>query len=120
LIKEVSNADQNNENHVKLLTVGFEDKNLDLKENRQFIFDLEFNCAEIKDFITERQNELKGVFFTRKSFGDIPRISGQWLEVKQHCDQLEIYSAALPTPSTRGGAIRDKIFTWREEIQNCM
>lgn len=120
IIKEVTNANQQNERHVELLTSGFEDKNLDSKENRQFIFNLNFNMNDINEFITVRQNELKGVFFTRKSHNDIPRIWGKWLEIKQHCDALNICNAALPTPYARGGAIRDKIFTWRQQIQDCM
>jgi hypothetical protein len=120
IIKDITNANPQDERHVGLLTSGFEDKNLDLKENRQFIFNLELNTGDITNFITERQGELRGVFFTRKSHNDIPRIWEQWLTIKRHCENLNIYNAALPTPSTRGGAIRDKIFTWRQEIQNCM
>lgn len=120
IIKEVTNANPQIERHIKLLTSGFQDKNLDLKEDNKFFFNLEFNTVNINDFITTRQNELKGVFFTRKSHSDIPRIWRHWLTIKQHCDDLNIYNASLPTPSIRGGAIRDKIFNWRQEIQNCM
>lgn len=120
IIREITNADHYVERHVSLLTSGFEDKNLDLRENRQYLFDFESNTNSIIEFISARPRELKGVFFTRKSHNNIPRIWEQWLNIKNCCDDLAIYNSALPTPSTRGGGIRDKIFTWRQEIQNCM
>jgi hypothetical protein len=118
IIKCVNNADQNNTDHLKYLASGFEDKNLDLKINGDYVFDLELDSSLIQQFITSKQAELKGVFFTRKTFNDIPRIWDNWIDIKNHCDKLNIYNSALPTPSARGGGVRDKIFDWRQVIQN--
>lgn len=120
IIKEVTNANEEDPYHKRLLTVGFEDKNLDLKVEDNYIFNIEFNSISINQFITERRNQLKGVFFSRKSGGDIPRIWNEWLSIRQHCNDLKIPNSALPSPSIRGGAIRGKILIWREEIQNCI
>jgi hypothetical protein len=120
IIRNVVNASDENPLHVRLLTSGFEDKNLDLKEAGQFVFQLDFNTDAICDLITRRKSQVKGVFFTRKSHNDIPRIWEEWKKISRHCDLVGIPNAALPTPSSRGGAIRDKILTWRQEIQNCM
>lgn len=120
IIRCVTNANPGFENHQDLLTKGFEDKNLDLKDvSKNYIFNLEFNTPHIKSVINKNKDSLKGVFFTRSTFNDIPRIREQWEEIKIYCKVNSIYTTPLPTPSTRGGTIRDKIFTWREEVNEC-
>lgn len=120
IISCVINADQNNQEHINLLTLGFKDDNLDKKINRQYIFNLDFTTQQLTQLISENHQTLRGIFFTRSTNQGIPRIWQQWQVVSQHCQNLGIYSNGLPTPSTRGGTIRNKIFTWRQEIQNCM
>ena len=120
IISCVTNADQNNQEHIDLLTLGFKDDNLDKKTNGQFTFNLDFTTQQLTQLIDDNHQTLRGVFFTRSTNQGIGRIWQQWQNVSQHCQNLGIYSNGLPTPSTRGGTIRNKIFTWRQEIQNCM
>jgi hypothetical protein len=119
IIREVTNAEKGNLEHEQLLT-SFEDKNLDIKHAEKYVFDIEFNTKQINNLISESRAELKGVFFTRMTFNGINRIENEWRLIKSLCEKLNIYSAALPTPSVRVGGIKDKIQTWRHEIQNCM
>ncbi|ADQ16108.1 hypothetical protein [Leadbetterella byssophila] len=120
LIKNIENADQENDQHVQLLTNGFQDKNLDLRENGQYIFNIDFNTDDIIKYITSRRNSLKGVFFTRRTDNGIRRIWEQWCQISNHCNELSIYNAVLPTPSLRGGGtLKSTISTWRTEIEKC-
>ncbi len=120
IISCVTNADQNNQEHIDLLTLGFKDDNLDKKINRQYIFNLDFTTQQLTQLIDENRQTLRGVFFTRSTNQGISRIWQQWQDVSEYCQNLDIYSNGLPTPSTRGGTIRNKIFIWRQEIQKCM
>lgn len=120
IISSVTNADQNNAEHIELLTLGFQDKNLDKRLNREFVFEHDFTTERLLHLIGANRQTLRGVFFTRSTKAEIPRIWNQWENISRHCRQLNIPATALPTPSTRGGTIRERIFTWRRAIQNCM
>lgn len=110
LISCVRNADINNQEHVRLLTRGFRDENLEQ-------FELDFTTEQIIQTINANCQTLRGVFFTRLTNNGIPIIWRQWSSIVQHCQGLGIYTRALPTPSTRGGTIRNKIIVWREEVE---
>lgn len=120
LISCVRNADYNNKEHIDLLTLGFKDENLDKKVDGQFVFNLDFTTQQLKQLIDANKQTLKGVFFTRTTNQGISRIWTQWQHISEYCQQLDIYYNGLPTPSVRGGTIRSKISTWRQEIQNCI
>src|SRR5690606_37378033 len=99
IISCVNNADFDNQEHQELLTVGFKDDNLDKRLNAQYVFDLNFNTEQLFELIDNNMNSLKGVFFTRSTNQGIPRIWQQWLNVSEYCENLNIYTQALPTPS---------------------
>lgn len=114
LVKEIKGAEKSNPEHFKLLTSGFEDKNLEK-------FELTFNESEIKDFIDRNHKTLAGVFLTRKSKGQLSTIWDTWLSIKNYCNQKEIRAVELLTPSSRGrnSGIRKKIEAYKNEIEQC-
>lgn len=116
VVREVTDAYENNPEHKKLIT-SFSDGNLDKKNEVGYIFELKFNTTRIKDLIEKNKESLKGVFLTRSSSNGIPRIWKEWKQIIEKCKELGIYSEALPTPSTKGGGIRDKIIKWHSTIE---
>ncbi|PZF72570.1 hypothetical protein DN068_11945 [Taibaiella soli] len=120
IISSVLNGNENDEEHNDLLCRGFQDKNLDKKIDRQYVFNLDFTTHQIIRLISQNRRTLKAVFFTRSTPGEIPRIWSQWQLILLHCQNLGIYANGLPTPSTRGGTIRDKIALWRQEVGNSL
>lgn len=113
IIKEIDNADKNNQKHREVLLNGFEDKKLEK-------FELTFNNSEIKEFIRRNQETLNGVFLTRKSKDGLSKIWDNWLEIKKLCKKSNVYATELLTPSTRGrnSGVRKKIAFYKNEIKN--
>jgi len=116
IIKEITNADSNNQEHYNLITRGYSDSNLDKKVGQEYCFSINFYDIEIIKIIEENKNTLKGVFFTRKTGAGIPRIWQKWCEIKNYCCENEISSNELITPSRYGAGIRESIEKWKEII----
>ncbi len=76
-----------------------------------------FFTEKLKKFIEQNKNVLKGVFLTRKTSKRVDRIWKEWLSIKAHCEELKITVGELPSPSPRGGGVRDKINEWRNAIR---
>lgn len=117
IISCVTNADQNIQEHFNLLTLGFKDGNIDKQIDKQYIFNIDFTTQGLIQLIDDNHQTLKGVFFTRSTNQGIPRIWHHWQAISQYCQNLNIYTNALPTPSPQGGTIRNKINIWRHEIE---
>jgi G:T/U-mismatch repair DNA glycosylase len=120
IISCINNADEGNQEHRKALTKGFPDDKLDDATNGEYVFDLAFTTDLIKDMINSNRATMKGVFFTRSTHKDVPRIWKQWLEIATFCAAAGITTQVLPSPSPRGGSIRGKINTWRREISQAL
>lgn len=113
LIYCIKNVDQDTERDKQFLTSGFKDEDF---ESKEYVLDLEFFTEQLIDYIIKNAKTLKGVFFTRKTGKDIPRIWHEWNEIKNACSNIFVYHNELSSPSPRGGSIRSKIFSWRKEI----
>ncbi len=114
IIKSISNADERNDDHKKLILNGYRDTNLEKKENNEFIFELDFNTSNIIQLI--EINKIKGIFFTRSTFNGIPRIRIQWNFLKQ-LSKNKFNTGELLTPSQHPiYGIKDKIEHWKEVI----
>jgi len=113
LIKNVSNAEEINEQHYLDLTINFYDEKLEK-------YTLDFNTETIMDIINHNKHSLKGVYFTRKTGSNIYKIWENWRKIKSHCIMCDIKSIAeLPSPSTsnRKTGIRSKIKAYNEMIK---
>lgn len=118
LIYKLKNVNEKNLDDLSYLTKGFKDESFEAKAADQYKLDIEFFTPRILSYIRSNCDNLKGVFFTRKTSKGIDRIWEQWLFVKQLCVGLNIYTEELSSPSVRGGGIRSKIFSWRKAIEN--
>lgn len=56
----VTKAEQNNQKHIYLLTLGFKDDNLYKRINRQFFFNLELTTQQLIQLINDNQQTLRG------------------------------------------------------------
>lgn len=120
IIKNIPNADISNDNH-KSLIKGFNDGNLEKKDiNGNYIFNIDFNTNEIIKYIEE--NKIKNIFFTRKSFTNIPRIKAQWDLIKNRFNNDDYNVKELLTPSQQGRDkdVRKKINQWKTCFFLCL
>ena len=60
--------------------------------------------------------KLKAVYFTRKTFGGIPNIHNQIIEIRNHCQQVGVRFCLLETPARFANA--DKQKQWINTIIN--
>lgn len=103
LIYCINNAEENDEEHKKYLIKGFKDEDFEKIKNGNPVLDIHFFSPELKQYIRKNVQTLKGVFFTRKSKKDIPRLWAEWDDIKSLCISLNIYCKELASPSPRGG-----------------
>lgn len=81
----------------------------------QFIDNLIGEWKNITDIIDSLPN-LKGVYFTRKTFGGIPNITAKVSEIRQHCIRKNIRFCLLKSPSRFSS--QAKIDSWTATIVN--
>ncbi len=78
-----------------------------------FIDDKVAGWADVTGLL-DRLAGLKAIYFTRKSFGDVPHIRQQILRVREHARSLGIYFACLETPARFSNPAK-QIF-WRSKV----
>lgn len=121
IIGSISNANEDDGDHFSDLTISFEDRKLEKQVIGHYFYTPQFRHGEIMATIEANKSSLKGVYFTRSTFNDIPRIRQRWIAIQAFCEPLGIPALALPTPSPRGNtAIRDKIRQWRDAVQGAL
>jgi hypothetical protein len=113
LIYSIENVDKDNKEHKQFLIKGFKDEDF---ESKELHLEIDFYTSQISGYIKRNNETLKGVFFTRKTAKDIPRIWSEWENIRKTCKDSSVYCNELSSPSPRGGSIRSKIFSWRKEI----
>lgn len=113
IIKSIPNADEDNDYHKELI-FSYKDTDIESKNNDVSNFDIEFNTTTIIKLI--ENNPIKGVFFTRSTFQDIPQIRKQWNIIKQ-CQKNKFITGALLSPAQYFKyGVKDKIEKWRDII----
>lgn len=117
LVAAVENAEFSNDLDRKYLTDGYKDSSLEVKVEGHFRFELHFTTSLILKLVENNSKTLQGIILTRTSNQGIPRIWAEWLRIKEFAQTHNIPSIELPTPSTRGIGIMDKIRIWRNAIR---
>ena len=121
IISSIANANEDDGEHFTDLTIGFEDRKIEKQAFGHYVYTPQFRHGEIMQTIEANRDTLRGVFFTRSTFNDIPRIRQRWIAIQAFCEPMGIPAIALPTPSPRGNtAIRDKIRIWRDAVQGAL